>query len=128
MAKLENLDRTVAIELPDNAHWPDEFGGWVPKAQSSQRSAAGGLITQARVLIAGQPIELVDFWLKRAAVVALHTWASGLEKYFLTLPDGREFPVQFGNDAPLKATPVFEDAAPDDDTEYHVSSLAFVTI
>lgn len=129
MAKLETADRSQAVAIPENAHWPAEFSGWRATQQSTKRSLTGGTITQARALTAGRPIELVGFWLARDQVEILQAWADQpLAEYVLTLPDGREFAVIFSDENPLKASPVFEASAPGNATQYQVNRLAFLTI
>ncbi len=123
MAKIENSTRTEMVTLPDNLHWPGEFSGWRPSNQQTKFSLNGTPITQVNPLIAGRPIVLVGFWLKRAAVEILFLWSSTGEQYYLTLPDGREFLVRFADTDALEAAPVFEDAAPTADTDYLVSTL-----
>jgi len=127
MAKLETYNRATAVTLPPNIHWPGEFSGWRPVNQKTQFALDGTPITQVNQVKGGRPIELADFWLKRPAVELLFTWAASGEQYYLTLPDGREFLVIFADDSPLDASPVYETAAPGNDTDYLVSALKLVS-
>lgn len=128
MASLENHDKSEVVAIPENAHWPDEFAGWLPLVQKSTRAKDGTLITQRAPLKDGEPIKLQDFWLDRATLEVLRQWAIDGGTYWLNLPSGGLKRVIFADENPVQASPVFESASPDDQTKYLVKSLEFFTI
>lgn len=58
------------LNLPGNLYWSDEFG-FIPTAQSKERSVAGGMVVEMAPLQYGQKITLTGDWADRATVLAL---------------------------------------------------------
>ncbi len=109
----------------DQLEWVDEWD-WTPIAQEQERGLTGTLLVQQGVKRHGRPITLKSngaCWFPLAVVRALEVLRDQPGRVMpLRLPDGREFHVIFDHsqNAPLKATPLFRQVAPDADYPFEV--------
>ena len=121
----------LALELPDQLSWPDEFT-WQQVEQSTEYTTTGALVLDAWAKQAGRPITLAGSetraWCERGALVALRTWASQPGQAFALLLHGVVRQVVFNHEAgPLDAEPV-DDVVDPIDTDPYVVTIKFLEL
>lgn len=114
--------------LPTDALWPDEFD-WNPVEATNTYSAAGALLIDSGVRLAGRPITLRCEWITRTLALQLQAWA-WLPAATLTLSyRGTSYTVRFNHSRgnPLEVTPVVEYGDPDG-SDYVDATLYLITV
>lgn len=107
---LSTLVPAIAIELPADVWWADEFD-WTPIAENSEYSLTGSLIIDIGVRQAGRPITLTSNanggWVHRSTVQDLQAQRDAPNATAtLVLADGRTLTVKHDRTRPFEAAPV----------------------
>ena len=116
----------LALELPDQLSWPDEFT-WQQVEQAATYTTTGALLLEAHAKQAGRPITLAGSetraWCERGVLRTLRTWASEPGVVFaLAGLRGVARQVVFSHEAgALGAEPIFDYADPADEHPYAVT-------
>ncbi|MAD98912.1 MAG: hypothetical protein CMB99_16420 [Flavobacteriaceae bacterium] len=126
MAKIEKVDLSEALTLPDNIVWQNRFNQ-LPLKQSAAHALDGALIIQSRALAGGRPLELSPFWLTYQDLTKLFGFASTGGEFILTLPTGEAINVVFDGDQPINAAGVIDIANPDPSDKFELT-VKFLTV
>jgi hypothetical protein len=109
--QLKHRTDSVALTLPDDLLWADEFA-WTPASATVSYLLSGTLLVETALRRKGRPITLVGAadmaWVTRAAVSRLYAWAAlPGARFELSFADDRRFNVAFRHqDTPIETEPV----------------------
>lgn len=115
----------LALELPDQLSWSDEFG-WAEVEQSAEYTAKGALIIDSFKKLAGRTITLegglTRAWCERGALLVLRQWAGQPAVRFGLLLRGTTYQVIFDHEAgAIDAQPVIDWVDPQPTDVYAVA-------
>lgn len=122
----------LALALPDQLSWPDEFT-WAPVLQTSEYTTTGALVLDAWAKQAGRPITLQAAqdraWCPRATASTLRTWVAQPGQTFTLALRGATHTVVFNHEGggAMGAEPVIDFSDPDD-ADYYILTLRFLEI
>lgn len=128
---LKRKDNGVAVYLPQDMRWDDEFE-WNKVAQAApQRTLSGGLVIQQGIKANGRPITLSGdwVWLDLSILRTLRDWTDVPElEMTLTHYDGREFNVIWRtHNAALNNVEPVHYSTPETDSERYTAQLCLMT-
>lgn len=128
---LKRKDTGVAVHLPQDMRWEDEFE-WHKVAQAApQRTLSGGLVIQQGIKANGRPITLSGdwVWLDLSILRTLRDWTDVPElEMTLTHYDGREFNVIWRtHNAALNNVEPVHYSTPETDSERYTAQLCLMT-
>ena len=121
----------LALVLPDQLSWPDEFT-WAQVEQSTDYTSTGALILDTWAKQAGRPITLQAAanraWCERGGLVTLRTWASQPGQLLTLQLRGVSHQVVFNHGAgALDAEPV-DDVVDPIDTDPYIVTIRFLEL
>lgn len=122
----------VALELPDDMLWADEFD-WRPVVQNTQYTVTGALVVEAAAKQAGRPITLqggADYaWMPRSTLLTLQQWAAqpGLVLLLSIRGEAARSVVFDHQNGAIRATPIIDYADPGSTDDYAVT-LRFLEV
>lgn len=116
----------LALTLPDQLAWPDEFG-WQQVVQSTEYTTTGALVIDEWAKQSGRPITLAGSetraWCERGALRILRTWASqpGLQLTLAGLRGATRTVVFDHSASPIDAQPIIDVSDPEDTDPYAIT-------
>ena len=121
----------LALDLPDQLSWPDEFT-WQQVEQSTEYTSTGAMVIDAWAKQAGRPITLQAAanraWCERGALVTLRAWSSQPGQVLTLLLRGAARQVVFNHGSgALDAEPV-DDVVDPIDTDPYIVTLRLLEL